>query len=293
MDGYMSLKIIPNWINGCDALPLGGKYLDKFDPHTGALQSRLADSGSDDVNFAISAAKASYSRWSKLSPVKRGQVLSAIADELKNNQKKLAECIRVETGKPPQDAEGEMRASILQAEFFAGEGMRLYGRTLTSFLEGKSTNLIRVPCGVVASIIPANTPMANICWKIFPALICGNTVVLKASEDAPELALIFANLTKVAGLPDGVLNVVQGSGAVAGEALVRSEEVDVISFTGSSLVGKRIAEISSSRLIKVSLEFGGKNSFIVCNDADIGRAAQWAMLSAFSNAGQRCAAAST
>lgn len=141
-------------------------------------------------------------------------------------------------------------------------------------------------------IIAANTPIANVAWKVFPALICGNAAVLKAAEDTPLTAYLFAELTREAGLPAGVLNVVQGYGAEAGEPLVLHSDVAVLSFTGSTAVGRRIAELAGKRLAKVSLELGGKNPLVVCDDADLGQAVKWTLLSAFSNAGQRCAAAS-
>jgi aldehyde dehydrogenase (NAD+) len=141
-------------------------------------------------------------------------------------------------------------------------------------------------------IVPANTPIANIAWKVFPALICGNSVVLKATEDAPLISLLIARLAQQAGLPDGVLNVLQGRGNPAGAALVQDPRVSVISFTGSTSVGRWIAEVAGRRLARVSLELGGKNPLVVCDDADIDQAVHWAALSAFSNAGQRCAAGS-
>jgi aldehyde dehydrogenase (NAD+) len=185
-----------------------------------------------------------------------------------------------------------VRAAILQAEFFAGEGMRLYGRTLTSAVSGKQSFTVRQPRGVAGLIVPANTPIANIAWKTFPALVCGNTVVLKAAEDSPCIAHLFATLTKKAGLPDGIFNVIQGSGLIAGAELVKNEKVAVISFTGSTAVGRWIGEVAGKRLARVSLELGGKNPFVVCDDANLEQAVHWAVLSAFSNAGQRCAAGS-
>jgi len=170
--------------------------------------------------------------------------------------------------------------------------MRLYGRSLTSGMPGKYTHSVRQARGVAGLIVPANTPIANIAWKVFPALICGNTVVLKAAEDAPRIALLFAQIAKEAGLPDGVLNVIQGRGQASGAALVMDERISVISFTGSTGVGRWIAEVAGKRLARVSLELGGKNPFVVCDDADLEQAVHWASLSAFSNAGQRCAAGS-
>ena len=283
---------IPNWINGQETQPENGDWLDKFNPHNDELLCQVADSDAADVQHAISTAAAAFPAWSDLTPVKRGQILGEIVAAMKRRADELAECIAIETGKPPQDAKGEIDGAILQAEYFAGEGMRLHGRSLTSGMPGKYSHTVRQPRGIAGLIVPANTPIANIAWKTFPALICGNTVALKAAEDSPRIALLFAQLTKEAGLPDGVFNVVQGRGQPAGAALVTDERVNVISFTGSTGVGRWIAEVGGKRLARVSLELGGKNPFGVCDDADLDQAVHWAALSAFSNAGQRCAAGS-
>jgi aldehyde dehydrogenase (NAD+) len=151
---------------------------------------------------------------------------------------------------------------------------------------------VREPIGVAGLIIAANTPIANVTWKVFPALICGNATVLKAAEDAPVTAWIFGKIAHDAGLPPGVLNVIQGFGDEAGAPLVANPDVDIISFTGSTAVGKEIAAVAGRRLARVSLELGGKNPLVVCDDADLENAAKWVLLSAFSNAGQRCASGS-
>jgi aldehyde dehydrogenase (NAD+) len=145
---------------------------------------------------------------------------------------------------------------------------------------------------VAGLIIAANTPIANVAWKVFPALLCGNTAVLKAPEDTPETAVVFARLAREAGLPDGVLNVVQGLGPEAGQPIVEDPRVALVSFTGSTAVGRMIARVAGERLAKVCLELGGKNPLVVCDDANLEKAAETAVLSAFSNAGQRCAAGS-
>ena len=287
-----TLKHIPNWLNGQETQPATSAWLDKYDPHTGILLTKVADSSAIDVQNAVGVASDVFTAWSELTPVRRGQILADIVAIMKRRADELAECIALETGKPPQDAKGEVAGAILQAEYWAGEGMRLYGRSLTSGTPGKYSHTIRQARGVAGLIVPANTPIANIAWKTFPALICGNTVVMKAAEDSPRIALLFAKLTKEAGLPDGVFNVIQGSGQPAGAALVEDLRVAVISFTGSTRVGRWIAEVGGRRLARVSLELGGKNPFVVCDDADLDLAVHWASLSAFSNAGQRCAAGS-
>lgn len=283
---------ILNWINGEECLPSSNKWIDKFNPHSAQLLYKVADSSQEDTKSAITIAVEKYESWASLTPVKRGQILSDIVNTMKKYAEELALCIALETGKPPHDAKGEVGGAIQLGEYFAGEGMRLYARSLTSGMPGKYTHTIRQPRGVAGLIVPANTPIANIAWKTFPALICGNTVVLKAAEDSPAIANLFAKITKEAGLPNGVFNVVHGYGNPVGSTLVSDERINIISFTGSTSVGRIIAETAGKRLARISLELGGKNPFIVCDDADIDKAVHWAALSAFSNAGQRCAAGS-
>lgn len=282
---------ITNWINGKLSEPVVNSWLHKYDPHSGKLSCRVADSSESDVEVAVAAAQKAFPLWSEMTPVNRGKVLFEIVRLMKLEAEVLAYSIATETGKPPGDANGEVGAAIMQGEYFAGEGMRLYGKSLTSAMPGKYSHTIRQPHGVVGLIVPANTPIANIAWKVFPALICGNTVVLKASEDSPSIANLMAEIAHRAGVPDGVFNVIQGA-KNAGEALVENKSISLISFTGSTNVGRSIGKAAGNRLARVSLELGGKNALVVCDDADIDQAVHWASLSAFSNAGQRCAAAS-
>ena len=296
MDSNINMKNnrikVHNWISGKECPPTNDSWIEKYNPDTGGILNYHADSNAADINSAIESAEHAFHKWSDFTPVKRGQVLGAIASRMRLQENELAECVASETGKPIHDALGEVNAAILQAEFFSGEGMRLYSKTLTSGMPGKNTYSVRQPLGIAGLIVPANTPIANIAWKTFPALICGNSVILKASEDSPAIAILFAKLTQQAGLPDGVFNVIQGKGKPAGSLLVEDSRVSVISFTGSTSVGRWIAETAGKRMARVSLELGGKNPFIVCDDADLDQAVHWAVLSAFSNAGQRCAAGS-
>ena len=295
MDCYIKMsnkKIkVENWIDGSIVDSKSKNWIDKFNPHSGEKICKVLCSSKEDVDYAVSSAMNAFEKWSETTPVNRGNILFKIVNIMKENSEELAKNIALETGKPFQDAIGEVGGAIMQGEFFAGEGMRLYGKTLTSGMPGKMSQTVRSPHGVVGLIVPANTPIANIAWKIFPALICGNTIVLKSSEDSPSIANMIAKITKEAELPDGVLNVIQGDGE-SGTALVENENVSLISFTGSTSVGKLIAQNAGKRLARVSLELGGKNSFVVCDDADIDHAVNWAALSVFSNAGQRCAATS-
>jgi aldehyde dehydrogenase (NAD+) len=200
--------------------------------------------------------------------------------------------VALETGKSYKSALAETDGAVALGLFMAGEGQRLYGRTTTSGVPNRYAMTIRQPIGVAGLIIPANTPIANVAWKIFPALICGNSAVLKAAEDTPVTAWLFGQIAHQAGVPAGVLNIVQGYGDEAGAPLVANPDVGVISFTGSTSVGRRIGAVAGERLAKVSLELGGKNPLVVCDDADLENAAKWVLLSAFSNSGQRCASAS-
>ena len=162
-----------------------------------------------------------------------------------------------------------MGGAIEMGYFVAGEGRRLYGKTTTSAVPNRQAMITRQPLGVAGLIIAANTPIANVAWKVFPALVCGNAAVLKDSEDTPETALVFARLAKEAGLPPGVLNVVHGFGEEAGQPLVEHPDVAVVSFTGSTSVGRMIARVAGERLAKVCLELGGKNPLVVCDDANL------------------------
>jgi alpha-ketoglutaric semialdehyde dehydrogenase len=245
-----------------------------------------------DVDAAVAAALTAQPEWANTPAVARGGVLHEIVRVMMARREFLAATVAAETGKSTKDALGEVNGAIQLGLFFAGEGQRLYGRTTTSGMRDREAMTVREPVGVAGLIVPANTPIANIAWKVFPALICGNAAVLKASEDAPAIAWAFAQCAAEAGVPAGVLNIVQGLGQEAGAALVAHSDVALISFTGSTRVGREIHRVAGERMARVSLELGGKNAFVVCDDADMGEAVKWAVLSAFSNAGQRCAAAS-
>lgn len=292
----MALEYIParvsNWINGVECPATTGKTLTKLSPDSGRPLCEAVRSEAEDISIAVQAAGNALAEWSGLTPVQRGDILYDITRLLREYRNEMAAIVSMETGMSVNAALGETDAAIAQGEFMAGEGRRLYGRTLTSAVPDKYAMTIRQPLGVAGLIIAANTPIANVAWKVFPALICGNTAVLKAAEDSPATAWYFGRLAHEAGLPPGVLNIIQGYGREAGAPLVEHPGVNVISFTGSTAVGRQIAAIAGERLLKVSLELGGKNPLVVCDDADLDNAVKWTLLSAFSNAGQRCAAAS-
>lgn len=283
---------IGNWICGKELWSHAGKSIDKLNPCNGDKISELARSNGQDVDDAVDAAKTAQSSWAGLPVVKRGEILYQAVGEMNSQRHKIAHVVHLETGKSMKDALGETDGAISLARFFAGESQRFFGRTTTSSISDRLSFIIRQPIGIVGLIVAANTPIANVAWKVFPSLICGNSCVVKAPEDTPGVVSVFAKILMSSGLPNGVLNVIQGFGIEAGEPLVVHPDIGVISFTGSAEVGKRIGSIAGGRLAKVSLELGGKNPLVVCDDADIKNAVKWTLLSAFSNAGQRCASAS-
>jgi aldehyde dehydrogenase (NAD+) len=285
-------ETIPNWIDGRETEAVACERFAKHAPATGHEICRAARSRSPDVARAVESAAAAFPAWSAQSPVARGDCLLRIARALRRRQEAVAAVVAAETGMSFKAALAETGGAVAQGEFMAGEGRRFYGRTTTSAAPSKWAMTVREPLGIAGLIIAANTPIANVAWKVFPALVCGNTAVLKAAEDAPATAWLFGRLAHEAGLPPGVLNIVQGLGEEAGAPLAADPRVAVVSFTGSTAVGREIARVTGSRLARCSLELGGKNPLVVCDDADLVNAAHWAVLSAFSNAGQRCAAGS-
>jgi aldehyde dehydrogenase (NAD+) len=285
-------ETIPNHVNGEDRTAAGCESFTKIDPATGRPLCRVARSRAEDVEAAVAAARAAQPAWAARSPVERGAVLRTIAQLMQAHRRELAAIVARETGKSLKDALGETDAATEMGFFVAGEGRRFYGRTTTSALANRTAMTIRQPLGVAGLIIAANTPMANVAWKAFPALVCGNAAIMKASEDTPATAWAWGVLAEEAGVPPGVYNTVHGFGEEAGAPLVEHPGVAVVSFTGSCEVGRWIAATCGRRMAKVCLELGGKNPFIVCDDADLDLAVGWALGSAFSNAGQRCASGS-
>ncbi len=292
MVNFIKIKQVPNQIAGSECWPVLGKKLNKFCPSDGKLLFETARSYHEDVLQAVDSAKKAQPMWADTPPVQRGMILHEIVLRMKDRKKEIAQIVALETGKSFKDALAETEGAIALGLFYASEGQRLYGRTCTSGVANKYAMTIRQPVGIAGLIIAANTPIANIAWKVFPALICGNAAVLKAAEDTPATAWFFGKIAHEAGLPPGVLNIVQGLGEEAGAPLAAHPDVGVISFTGSTKVGRYISRVAGERLAKVSLELGGKNPLVVCDDADLDNAVKWTLLSAFSNAGQRCASAS-
>jgi acyl-CoA reductase-like NAD-dependent aldehyde dehydrogenase len=245
-----------------------------------------------DVAMAVKAAEIASPRWKATPAPKRGEILYRFGQLMAEHKEQLSLAMTREMGKVLAEARGDVQEGIDIAFLMAGEGRRMFGETVPSELPDKWAMSIRQPIGVAGIITPWNFPMAIPCWKTMPALVTGNTVVLKPASDTPHCATLLVELMAEAGFPPGTVNLVTGSGAEVGDPLVESPDVQVISFTGHTSTGKSISERAAKRLKRVSLELGGKNAVVVMGDADLDLAADGILWSAFGTTGQRCTACS-
>jgi len=245
-----------------------------------------------DAAMAITAADTALPAWKATPAPKRGELLYRFGALMAEHKERLARAMTREMGKVLAEARGDVQEGIDIAFLMAGEGRRMFGDTVPSELPDKWAMSIRQPIGVAGIVTPWNFPVAIPCWKMMPALVTGNTVVFKPSSDAPHCATLLVELMDEAGFPPGVVNLVTGSGAEVGDAIVESPDVRVISFTGSSATGRTIAERAGRRLKRLSLELGGKNAVVVLRDADLDLAVDGILWSAFGTTGQRCTACS-
>src|ERR1043165_8303170 len=282
-----------NLINGqwSDASS-GETFEDRNPAHTADLVGRFPLSTHDDIDAAVRAAAEAFSSWRLVPAPQRGAILRRCADALAAEKENLAKLMAREMGKTLLEARGDVQEAIDCANLYAGFSRSFGGQTLPSELPDKFAMSVRKPLGVCGQITPWNFPVAIPSWKAFPALLCGNTVVLKPAEDSPACASAFGRILMQASVPPGVFNVIHGQGEVAGAALVNHPDVAAISFTGSTETGKIIAESCGRQLKRCSLELGGKNAQIVMADADLELALEGALWGAFATAGQRCTATS-
>jgi len=240
----------------------------------------------------VEAAKAAFPAWSMMPAPKRGEILFKVARLLAEHKEELSRLMTREMGKVLPEARGDVQEAIDVAYYMAGEGRRMFGQTVPSEMPDKFAMAIRRPIGVVGIITPWNFPVAIPGWKLFPALICGNTAVIKPASDTPACLVRFVELLREGGIPPGVVNVVTGSGGEVGNAIVAHPDVRVISFTGHTDTGVEISRTAAETLKRVSLELGGKNPIVVWDDADLDLALDSVVWSAFGTSGQRCTAAS-
>ncbi len=246
----------------------------------------------EDVNTAVAAARNAFEAWSHSTPQQRFEILDRAGSEIIARKEELGRMVARENGKVAAEAIGEAGRAGAIVKFFAGEALRLVGEKLQSVRPGVEVEITREPLGVIGLITPWNFPLAIPAWKIAPALAFGNTVVIKPSEIAPASPWLLADIFLRAGLPPGVLNVVQGPGPTVGAALANSPDVDAISFTGSQATGKLVVAAAINSGARVQLEMGGKNPLIVLDDADLPTAVACAINGAFFTTGQRCTASS-
>ena len=281
-----------HWIDDTEAG--SSDTFEKRSPMDDHVLATVARGTASDVTRAVDLAITAADAWSRLPAPRRGEVLGRAAALLRAKEREFGEYIQAETGKPWKNAVAEVASSADLAIFMESEGSRFYGKTMPSPVPNRSVRTVRAPIGVCAAVMPFNSPLAGIAWKVFPALLCGNAVVAKSHELTPYTAVAFGKLLQEAGLPRGLYSAVQGFGPDVGMPLVRDERVGVVSFTGSAATGKLIQKAVSERrvLAKVCLELGGKNPLVVCDDADLSLAAEHAVNSAFIDAGQRCASGS-
>ncbi len=282
-----------NLIGGEWLAPSTRRYLENRNPaDTRDVIGRFPDSGAVDVDRAVRAARRAFEQWRLVPAPARGDLLRRLGELLSENKEELAQGMTREMGKVLTETRGDVQEGIDTAWYAASEGRRLFGRTVPSELRAKWAMSWRRPIGVCGLVTPFNFPLAIPTWKMFPALVCGNTVVLKPSEDVPHTAHRLVELALEAGFPPGVINLVHGRGETAGQALVEHPLVPVISFTGSTATGARIGETCGRMHKRLSLEMGGKNAMIVMDDADLDLALEGVLWGAFGTTGQRCTATS-
>jgi acyl-CoA reductase-like NAD-dependent aldehyde dehydrogenase len=281
-----------NFIGGEWVDAASGETFESTSPATGETIGVFPRSGPEDVDRAVAAAKEAFAQWRLVPAPKRGEILFGLARVLEREKAALTELMTREMGKVKAEAGGDVQEAIDITYYMAGEGRRLFGQTTPSELPNKWNMSVRQPIGVVGAITPWNFPVAIPSWKLIPALVSGNTVVLKPASDTPALAERFVELMAEAGIPDGVVNIVHGGGGTVGDRLVRHPDVRVITLTGSRETGVEVLKAAADTLTHVHLELGGKNAIIVMDDADLDLAVDGIVWSAFGTSGQRCTAAS-
>ena len=285
-------KTFRNFIGGEWVAPVGGRYFQNRNPaDTDDLIGRFPDSGPRDVDAAVRSARRGFALWSRTPAPARGDVLRRVGDLLVERKEAIADAMTREMGKVLAETRGDVQEGIDTAYYAATEGRRLFGHVVPSELRSKWAMSYRRPIGVAGLITPFNFPMAIPTWKMFPALLCGNAVIIKPSEDVPHTVHLLVEILLEAGLPPQVVQLVHG-GSDVGEAMVGHPDIPVISFTGSTETGSFIGETCGRMHKRLSLEMGGKNAMIVMDDADLDLALEGVLWGAFGTTGQRCTATS-
>ncbi|RWR50167.1 aldehyde dehydrogenase family protein [Sinirhodobacter ferrireducens] len=284
----------PMFIGGAWVPARSGAVIEARNPATGARLATVPRGAAADVEAAVAAARRAFEGpWSRFTPFERQALLLRIAERFEAEWETLCLSDTLDMGMPIARTLANRRRVIGMLRFYAGQAVALHGATIPNSFPGEIlSQTVKEPVGVVGAIIPWNAPIAGSVWKVAPALATGCTVVLKPSEEASLTVLLIARLMQEAGLPEGVVNIVTGTGAEAGAALAAHPGVDKIVFTGSTATGQAIARAATGTLKRVSLELGGKSPVIVCRDADIDKAVPVAAMAVFANSGQICIAGS-
>jgi acyl-CoA reductase-like NAD-dependent aldehyde dehydrogenase len=286
-------RVFKNFINGEWVESRSGKAYENRNPaNTDELVGMFVASANEDVDAAVEAAAEAYKKWRLVPAPKRAEILFRAAELLVERKEAFAKDMTREMGKVLAETRGDVQEAVDMTYYMAGEGRRLFGQTTPSELPDKFAMSVRQPIGVCGMITPWNFPMAIPSWKMMPALVSGNTVVLKPAEDTPLSAYHLVQILTEAGVPRGAVNLVSGDGPNAGAPLARHKAVPVISFTGSSSVGRTVAEACAPDFKHCSLEMGGKNIIIVMDDANLDLAIDGAIWGGFGTTGQRCTASS-
>lgn len=282
-----------NYINGHWVPAKSGKTFENINPADPSdVIGTFPASSAEDVELAVAAAKEAFKKWRLTPAPRRAEILFKAGQLLIERKEDLSRVMTREMGKVLAETRGDVQEVIDMVFYAAGEGRRLFGETTPSELQNKFCMTVREPVGVVGLITPWNFPMAIPSWKVAPALVCGNTAVLKPASDTPLSSLLFVQILEEAGLPKGVLNMVFGGGRDVGEPLMAHKDVKLISFTGSTDVGRRVNEACAPSFKHVSLEMGGKNCCIIMPDANLELAVDGVVWGAFGTSGQRCTATS-
>ena len=287
------MKQFRNFIAGAWVPPDSGEYFENRNPaDRNDLIGTFPLSGTTDVHRAVASARRGFAQWRATPAPARGDVLRLVGDLLSKRKVEIADAMTREMGKPLTETRGDVQEGIDTAYYAASEGRRLFGHTVPSELRNKWAMSYRRPIGVAGLICPFNFPLAIPTWKMFPALVCGNSVVFKPAEDVPHTGTLLVEILLEAGLPPEVVQLVHGMGEAAGSAIVEHPDVPVISFTGSTATGSLVGETCGRMHKRLSLEMGGKNAQIVLDDADLELALEGALWGAFGTTGQRCTATS-
>jgi acyl-CoA reductase-like NAD-dependent aldehyde dehydrogenase len=287
------VPVYKNFIGGEWVESRSGQTFENRNPaNTDDLIGLFQKSTPEDVNEAVAAAKEAYKKWRLVPAPKRAEIIYKIAQRLQKDKEQLSRDMTREMGKVLKEARGDVQEAIDMSYYMAGEGRRQFGQTTPSELPNKFMMSIRQPLGVCGFITPWNFPMAIPSWKIMPALICGNTVVIKPATDTPLSVYNFVKIMEEEGIPSGVVNLVTGSGRDVGDPLMSHKDVSVISFTGSTDVGRKVSEACASDFRHCHLEMGGKNCILIMDDANVDLAVEGALWGAFGTTGQRCTASS-